>query len=104
MLPTKWLLLIKIFKTMLIIWSIGLIIYLVRFDESTVILHQSNGALGRTIDNINISTRETNNLIDRVNNLNKNSSDILEKRDRNIQQETAGFNNIQSELARSQAR
>ena len=69
-----------------------------QFNESTAILHQSSDALGRAIDNINTSTQETNNLIKQVNNLNQRSSELLEKSDRNIQQEIAGFNNIQFEL------
>ena len=69
-----------------------------QFNESTAILLDSSDALGRAIDNINTSTQETNSLIEQVNSLNQKSSDLLEKSDRNIQQEIAGFNNIQSEL------
>ena len=69
-----------------------------QFNESTAILHQSSGALGRAIDNINISTQETNSLIEQVNSLNQKSSDLLEKSDRNIQQEVTSLNNLQSEF------
>jgi uncharacterized protein YejL (UPF0352 family) len=71
-----------------------------QFNESTAILHQSTDAIGRAIDNINIFTQETNSLIEQVNNLSHKSGELLEKSDRNIQQEIVGFENIQSELQR----
>jgi methyl-accepting chemotaxis protein len=71
-----------------------------QFNQSTAILHQSTDAIGRAIDNINIFTQETKSLIEQVNNLSHKSGQLLEKSDRNIQQEIASFENIQSELQR----
>jgi hypothetical protein len=71
-----------------------------QFNQSTAILHQSTDAIGRAIDNINIFTQETNSLIEQVNNLSHKSGELLEKSDRNIKQEIASFENIQSELER----
>lgn len=70
-----------------------------QFSESTAILHQSSDALGMAILSIDTSTQETNSLIEQVTSLNQKSSNLLEKSDRNIQQEIASFNSIQSELA-----
>ncbi|VEP17032.1 conserved membrane hypothetical protein [Hyella patelloides LEGE 07179] len=69
-----------------------------QFNDSTLILHQSTDALGRAIDNINISTQETNSLIEQVNNLNQHSSELLEKSDRNTQQEIVSFSKITLKL------
>ncbi|HEY9771109.1 MAG TPA: hypothetical protein V6C71_21885 [Coleofasciculaceae cyanobacterium] len=70
-----------------------------QFNQSTAILHQSTDAIGRAIDNINIFTQETNSLIAQVNNLSHKSGELLERSDRNIQQQIGSFNNIQSELS-----
>ena len=69
-----------------------------QFNESTATLHQTAEALKTAINNINTSTEKTNSLIEQVNSLNQHSSQLLETSDRNIQQEIAGFNKIQSEL------
>ena len=69
-----------------------------QFNESTAILHQSSEALEKAIDNINISSKETNNLIEQVNNLNQHSSKLLATSDRNIQQEIASLNSIATTL------
>ncbi|BAU63460.1 hypothetical protein STA3757_08240 [Stanieria sp. NIES-3757] len=71
-----------------------------QFNESTAILHQSTDALGKAIDNIYVSTQETNNLIQKVNNLNEHSAKLLETSECNIQREVESFNKIKSELER----
>lgn len=69
-----------------------------QFNDSTLILHQSTNTLSTAIDNINYSTEETNKLIEQVSNFNRHSSQLLEKSDRNVQQEIESLNNIQLEL------
>ena len=70
-----------------------------QFNQSTAILHQSTDALGRAINNINTSTQGTNILIEQVNKLNQHSTELLEKSDRNVQQEITELNRMVNVLS-----
>ena len=73
-----------------------------QFKESTATLHQSTEHIVTALNNINDSTKQTTNLIDRVNSLDRYSSKLLEKSDRNSETQTAQLKQIVTTLQKYQ--
>jgi methyl-accepting chemotaxis protein len=70
-----------------------------QFKESTAILHESIPSLNKAIAAINKSTNKNIKLVEQVNSLNQNLTQLLNSSDKRIELETASFDRIQSEIS-----